>query len=128
MLPILVYSILFVLVDYIYLSYISKPFGSMIKKIQGSEMTFKLVPAIVVYFSLVGAWYFFIYKDLENNSKRQNIIRAALLGFFIYSVYDFTNLAIITDYRVDLAIIDSLWGATLYALTTGIFIYLREFK
>ncbi|MGI9554420.1 MAG: DUF2177 family protein, partial [Vampirovibrionia bacterium] len=45
----------------------------------------------------------------------------ALLGLFIYAVYDFTNLALIDGYRLDLAIIDSLWGSTLFALTTALF-------
>lgn len=122
---ILLYSFLLILVDYLYLSRISKPFGDMISSIQGKKMVMKLAPAIVVYASLVAAWWFFIYREIEKHSFKENVFRAGLLGFFIYSVYDFTNLALIDGYRIDLAIIDSLWGGILFMITTSLFISLK---
>ena len=117
----LLYGVLLVVVDSLYLSRISVPFGKMVEKIQKKPMKMKIAPAIVVYLALVGAWYFFIYREMKKRSFGENVGRAALLGLFIYAVYDFTNLALIDDYRLDLAIIDSLWGSTLFALTTAIF-------
>ena len=117
----LLYGFLLVVVDSLYLSRISVPFGKMVEKIQKKPMKMKIAPAVVVYLALVGAWYFFIYREMKKRSFGENVGRAALLGLFIYSVYDFTNLALIDDYRLDLAIIDSLWGSTLFAITTAIF-------
>jgi uncharacterized membrane protein len=97
----------------------------MISSIQGKKMVMKLAPAIVVYASLVAAWWFFIYREIEKYSFKENVFRAGLLGFFIYSVYDFTNLALIDGYRIDLAIIDSLWGGILFMITTSLFISLK---
>lgn len=124
---ILIYGILFVLVDALYLSNISGPYGKMIEKIQGSKMVFRLYPAAIVYFSLVGAWYVFIYRERKGRTLWENVTRSALLGFFIYSVYDFTNLALIKDYDLTLSIVDSLWGAILYSLTTGIFLHFSKY-
>ena len=123
MIPVLVYAILFVLVDALYLTNIAGPYGKMISKIQGKKMEMKIIPAAVVYFSLIGAWYVFIYRERKGRSYLENIGRAALLGFFIYSVYDFTNLAIIDKYQLDLSLIDSVWGGVLYAITTAILLY-----
>ena len=123
MLPVLIYAVLFVLVDSIYLTNIAGPYGKMISNIQGKKMEMKLLPAAVVYFSLIGAWYVFIYRERKGRSYWENIGRAALLGFFIYSVYDFTNLALIDKYQLDLSIIDSVWGGILYAITTAILLY-----
>jgi uncharacterized membrane protein len=117
----LLYGLLLVVVDSLYLSRISVPFGKMVEKIQKKPMKMKIAPAVVVYLALVGAWYFFIYREMKKRSFGENVGRAALLGLFIYSVYDFTNLALIDGYRIDLAIIDSLWGSTLFALTTALF-------
>ena len=117
----LLYGLLLVVVDSLYLSQISAPFGKMVEKIQKQPMKMKIAPAVVVYLALVGAWHFFIHRDMKKRSFGENVGRAALLGLFIYAVYDFTNLALIDDYRLDLAIIDSLWGSTLFALTTAIF-------
>ena len=123
MIPVLIYAVLFVLVDSIYLTNIAGPYGKMISNIQGKKMEMKLLPAAVVYFSLIGAWYVFIYRERKGRSYWENIGRAALLGFFIYSVYDFTNLALIDKYQLDLSIIDSVWGGILYATTTAILLY-----
>jgi uncharacterized membrane protein len=123
MIPVIVYAILFVLVDAIYLTNIAGPYGKMISNIQGKKMEMKILPAAVVYLSLIGAWYVFIFKERKGRSYLENIGRAALLGFFIYSVYDFTNLAIIDKYQLDLSLIDSVWGGVLYAITTAILFY-----
>lgn len=123
MLPVLIYAVLFVLVDSLYLTNIAGPYGKMISNIQGKKMEMKILPAAVVYFSLIGAWYVFIYRERNGRTYWENVGRAALLGFFIYSVYDFTNLALIDKYQLDLSIIDSVWGGILYAITTAILFY-----
>ena len=123
---ILTYAILLVLIDSLYLSFISVPFGNMIKEIQGSGMKVKLFPAIVVYVSLVASWMVFIYPELKKRTLKETMLRSGLLGFFIYSVFDFTNMAVIKDYRLGLAIIDSLWGGILFSMTTALFLFLRN--
>ena len=70
---ILIYGILFVLVDALYLSNISGPYGKMIENIQGSKMVFRLYPAAIVYFSLVGAWYVFIYRESALGKMLQDL-------------------------------------------------------
>lgn len=122
MLNILLYSLLVIVIDYIYLSQISPSFGKMIKTIQGKEMKLKIIPTVIVYICMIGAWYMFIYSEIEKHTLKKNIVRAGMLGFFIYTIFDFTNLALIDGYRLDLAIIDSIWGAILYMITTFIFI------
>ena len=122
---IIVYALLLVVVDYSYISIITKPFGKMIRAIQGKEMTLKIMPAVVVYISLVGAWYTFIYNDIASYTIYENVVRAGLLGFFIYSVYDFTNMALIDNYSLKLALIDSLWGGVLFSFTTYIFLLFK---
>lgn len=119
---IILFSILIVAIDSIYLSHISLPFGKMIRDIQGKPMKMKMMPAVIVYLAMIATWYVFIYKELKRHSFTENIVRAALLGLFTYSIFDFTNMALIDGYRLDLAVIDSLWGATLYGITTAIFI------
>lgn len=120
----IIYAILFVLVDAIYLTNIAGPYGKMIANIQGEKMVMKIMPAVVVYLSLIGAWYVFIYRERKGRPYWENVGRAALLGFFIYSVYDFTNLAIINKYQLDLSLIDSVWGGLLYGITTAILLRL----
>jgi hypothetical protein len=56
--------------------------------------------------------YYFIIKD------GRSIYEAFLLGIIIYSVYDLTSLALLKNWSVTTAVIDTLWGGILFTLTT----------
>ena len=43
-----------------------------------------------------------------------------LLGLVIYGIYELTSKAIIKNWKWEIVIIDTLWGATLYSLVTYI--------
>ena len=123
---IVLFSLLLVGIDYLYLSNISMKYNNMIKSIQGSFINFKAGPAAVVYICLVASWFYFIYPTIGKKSLSESTLDAAALGFFIYAVYDFTNLATIEKWNLNLAVIDSFWGATLYAITTVAYIKIIE--
>ena len=53
---IILYAVILTFVDYLYLSNVSHLYNKLMLKIQGSKLEFKLVPAIVVYISLVASW------------------------------------------------------------------------
>ena len=78
---------------------------AMFKKIQGVPVRFSLWAAVVVYIALA-------YLLLQQTSVQG----AFLNGAAVYAVYDFTNLAILKDYTVQFAVMDTLWGGTLFAL------------
>jgi uncharacterized membrane protein len=94
-------------------------FDNQVKSIQGSIIKMNLVPAVLCYISLVFGVYYFIIKE------RKSLFDAFLLGFVIYTVYEFTNWALFKDWKPLTVVIDSLWGAILFTLTTAIsyFIY-----
>jgi uncharacterized membrane protein len=91
-----------------------KPFFKQIQSIQKSPLTMNIAAAILCYFSLVIGLFYFIIKD------KKTIWEAFLLGFYVYIVYETTNLAILKNWTWNIAIIDTLWGGILYALTTAI--------
>jgi uncharacterized membrane protein len=94
-------------------------FDNQVKLIQGSVIKMNLVPAILCYISLVFGVYYFIIKE------RKPLLDAFLLGLVIYTVYEFTNWALFNSWKPLTVVIDSLWGAILFTLTTAIsyFIY-----
>lgn len=101
-------------IDLIYLKFIGPIFGKMVQNIQGSPMKIRLYSAAVAYFLLtLGLTHFIIIPN-------KSILEAALLGLVIYGVYDFTNHATINKYTLKMSIQDSIWGATVCALTTAI--------
>ncbi len=95
------------LVDLPYLTFIAAPnFRPMIQAIQGSSLEFRYWAAIPVYLALA---YLITLADSP--------LKAAAIGGATYAVYDFTNLATIKKYTVSFAIMDTVWGATLFGIT-----------
>uniref|UniRef100_A0A6C0HXQ1 DUF2177 family protein n=1 Tax=viral metagenome TaxID=1070528 RepID=A0A6C0HXQ1_9ZZZZ len=94
----------------------SSYFNNQVKSIQGSAIKLNMVASILCYISLIFGLYYFILKD------KRSIVDAFLLGLVIYSVYDLTTLALLKNWFVTTAVIDTLWGGILFALTTT-FVY-----
>lgn len=117
----LILSLIFTAIDIIYLKTMSSHFKSLVKKIQGgTDMKFRLLPAIPCYLFLIfGLQYFII-------NKKGSVLDSAILGWVIYGVYETTNAAIFKDWDLKSVVIDTSWGGTLYALTT--FIYYKLFN
>lgn len=116
---VLVTFIVFITLDAIYLTSMKTYFDNQVKSIQGSVIQMNLLAAILCYISLVFGVYYFIIRE------KKSLFEAFLLGLVIYTVYEFTNWALFKNWKVITVIMDSLWGATLFTLTTAIiyFIY-----
>ena len=106
--------VVFVAIDSAYLISMKGYFDEQIKQIQGSAIQMNLYAAILCYISLVFGLYYFIIKD------NKSLYQAFLLGLVIYSVYEFTTWSLLKNWKMQTVIIDSLWGAILFTLTTAI--------
>lgn len=107
--------ILLILVDSAYLYFTQKMFGEMVVRIQRVAMQVRWWSGAVVYIFAAVLLYWFIIKD------RRPLWEASLLGLATYGIYDFTNHATLKNYDLRIAIMDTVWGATLFTLTTWIF-------
>ena len=111
---ILISSIVLVVIDYVYLSSVSKYYHEMIENIQNSKMIMNYFGVSICYILLVfNLNYFILNKPMSNN-----VFDAFLLGFTTYGIFDSTNYAVISNWRGDLSIMDAVWGGILYSLTT----------
>ena len=116
----LLLGILFIIVDAGFLYLMRNNFKNMIKKIQNSPLTMKIFPTIACYFILISSLYYFVIY------KKGTLLDAFLLGFFIYGVYETTNLAIFKDWNIYVFIIDLTWGGILFLITT--YLYQKSIK
>ena len=107
-------SIILVVIDTGYLYSMKNFFNNQIKLVQGSDIQMNIYAAMLCYIALVYGLYYFIIRD------RRGVFDAFLLGLVIYSVYDLTTLALLKNWFVKTAVIDSLWGGILFAMTTGL--------
>jgi uncharacterized membrane protein len=121
MLQYLVAAIIFVVLDGIYLNLIKGYFNNQVKKIQGSDIKINMIATGITYIILIFGINYFIIR------RHRSVKDAALLGFIIYGVYEFTNMSLFKDWSILTAIIDTTWGTVLFGLTTAIIYKLEMF-
>uniref|UniRef100_A0A6C0JH78 DUF2177 family protein n=1 Tax=viral metagenome TaxID=1070528 RepID=A0A6C0JH78_9ZZZZ len=111
---ILVSGLTMLVLDGVYISMIKKDFTDQIINIQRVAMTIRWAGVFVCYFFLIFGLNYFII------GKSRSIMEAFYFGLVIYAVYESTNYATLKNWTAKIAIIDTLWGGTLMALTTYI--------
>lgn len=118
----LISAIVFVTLDYFYLNLIKNYFENQVQLVQGSPLKLNYLGAIICYIFLIFGINYFIIKP------KRSIQDAFLLGLVIYGVFETTNLALFSKWSWFTVLIDTLWGGTLFALTTYIVNRLRAIK
>ena len=105
-------AFILLMLDATYITTTSKLYNDQIVNVQRVVMKVKPVGAIICYaFIILGLYYFII-------SKKRPMEEAFLFGLVVYGVYDATNYATLKKWSPYLAIMDTIWGGTLFALTT----------
>jgi uncharacterized membrane protein len=117
--PLITILLSLVLLDAIYFQFTYSNFSKMIQKIQGSPMTVRLSSAAACYIALTGLLYYFIILP------KRPATDAAILGFGTYAIYETTSYALMKDWDLQIAIIDSLWGGALFYLVTSVVYWLK---
>jgi uncharacterized membrane protein len=111
---ILLSALLLISIDSIYLYSTKHLFEKHISIIQGSPLKMNMYGAVACYIFLVLGLNYFIL----NSNK--SVMDAFILGIVIYGVFETTNLVLFKKWPTYIAIMDTLWGGTLFALTTYI--------
>ena len=119
---ILLSALLLISIDAVYIYLTSSLFQKTILSIQGSALQMNIYGAILCYACLVLGLNYFIL-----NAKK-GVMDAFILGIVIYGVYEGTNLAILKKWPTYVVVMDTLWGGTLFALTTYIIQNVKLFK
>jgi uncharacterized membrane protein len=115
LLHIILIGITMLSLDLIYLSTFSGFFNKLVKSIQGTPIEFNIIGAILCYLLLIGGLSYFIL------SKKRALKDAFLLGLVIYGVYETTNYTILKNWSFKAVMLDTLWGAILFTLTSAIY-------
>ena len=106
--------IVLLLVDSFYLQIIKKTFENQIEMIQGTKMKINVFAVIMCYIFLAFGLNYFILRP------NRSIKDAFILGLVIYGVFETTSWALFSKWSPKIVIIDTIWGASLFAITTFI--------
>jgi len=85
----------------------------------GEEINFtklKIISTLLCYLIMAFGLYYFSVRE-------KNILNAVILGFVVNGIYNTTNYATLNKYSLNVAIIDTLWGPTLF--TTVAYLVIR---
>ena len=67
---------------------------------------------------IIGLNFFVISNINKDNLFNDSLKYGFLFGIVLFGVYDFTACAVLKNWNLKLAILDILWGGTVYFLAT----------
>jgi uncharacterized membrane protein len=79
------------------------------------DIKMKPEAAFIAYMCMIICYPLIISKF---STLKEQLTTAATIGFVIYGTYGFTLAAIYNKYPMNLAIIETLWGTTLFTIAT----------
>jgi uncharacterized membrane protein len=103
----IIFSLIFVLLDVTWISYFSNYIIPMIENIQNEKVIFNNFGAIMAYIIMI-----IVYWNIAfDNNYKPNYVASALLGLGIYGTYEFTNYATINKWKNNnILLMDIGWG------------------
>ena len=84
------------------------------------------IAGFIVYLLMALGLYVFVILPSVDVSFLMTIFRGALLGVILFGVYDLTNVASIPAFGIKEAAIDTIWGGTLFAIVTAVFLCINS--
>jgi uncharacterized membrane protein len=101
--------------------YASKKWSELVQNLTKEPMKVKIHWAVLAYLCMGLAVYFFTLPLIKEKGIKIGALYGALIGFIIYGIFDYTNLAILGDrYTLSTALIDIVWGTFLMSISTVI--------
>lgn len=104
--------------DGIWLNLNSRTYATQYSGVQGSPMIINTLGAALSYATIFASVVFIVIPQLKQSAGTlADCARiGGILGLCIYGIYNFTNMATFTNYKVSTAIMDTLWGGALYTM------------
>ena len=127
---IIILFVLLMLVDIPMVRYLYQTtYSGMFAKINSgtNTSTTRLYTAgVIVYLLMAIGLYVFVIAASTDMSFVHTILKGALLGVILFGVYDITNVATIPAFGIKEAAIDTVWGGTLFAIVTAMYLCLSS--
>ena len=129
---ILLTILLIVAIDFVWIGIINqKLYQSAIESVQKTKFAVRYFPGLIVYIAIALIVNLWIIPFVKQNKDKKNIfyrpfVNGFLLGSLIYSIFDFTNMAIFSNWSYSVSILDSLWGGVLTGTITTIILYIEK--
>jgi uncharacterized membrane protein len=130
---IIVLAVIVLALDAVFLTLSKEFFARQVMLVQGTAMKVNIPSAAVCYVIMVLGLYYFVLRHIvvpnatsaaasvQTMRLDEGIKAAFFLGILVYGVYETTTLAILRNWGLIPALIDTTWGGTLFALSAYLF-------
>lgn len=120
-LPLICFFIMLIL-DITWITVMTPMYSSTIRKVQQSPLSVKFGGAFIAYILMFVSLVIIVFPAIIKDTTTQNKFVLALkyggaFGFVAYGIYNATNYATLKNYDIRTAIIDTLWGTTVYTIS-----------
>lgn len=106
-------AIVFLALDYLWLGHLAGGFyRERLGNLMADQVNFTVAAAFYTVY-VVGIVIFAVAPALRSGQWWDAAVYGLLFGFFAYATYDFTNLATLRDWPLDVTLVDVAWGACL---------------
>ena len=116
-------SILILLIlDFLWIGlFMKNRYQNEIKQIQGTPMSVNITYAVVSYVLMAIGLVLFVLPNIRSEHRLLDSLKYGFLfGIVVYGIYDFTAAAVISKWNMTTAILDVLWGGTVFFLASYI--------
>lgn len=129
----IVVAVIILALDAVFLTAMKDTFARQVMLVQGTAMKVNIPSAAVCYVLIVVGLYYFVLRhiivpnatsaaaSIQTMRLNDGIKAAFFLGILVYGVYETTTLAILRNWSPVTALIDTVWGGTLFALSAYLF-------
>ncbi len=109
-------GVVFLVLDFIWLGYVTRSFfRDRLADVLSPQPDLKVAGVFYLIY-IVGILIFAVEPAFKSGSWTTAAIYGALFGFFVYSTYDLTNLAMLKQWPVSVATLDIAWGTFVNAV------------
>ena len=108
--------VFFVIAEIFVLTNIMQPlFKKHIGFLMNEETNFSIA-AIFYLIYVAGVFWFATRAGIKSESILITILSGAFLGLLAFGTYEITNYVILKDWKINLVIVDTLWGIIITSL------------
>jgi uncharacterized membrane protein len=108
--------------DFMWITFMKPIYAKWISAVQGASMTVRFIPAAAAYILMAMSVFFILIPLVKHaTSSLEKMLKASAVGLCTYGIYNTTNYAIFKNYSLTMAIVDTIWGMSLFSIL-GFFI------
>ena len=122
----LIASIIFLIIDVIWLSFATKSFYRPLLGDLISDKPVLWAAGLFYVLYMFGMSVIVIQPCIETGALSKSLYTGFIFGLVAYGTYNLTNMATIKNWSSTVVFVDLIWGGLLTGITSGLVVYIMK--